>query len=360
MIIKNIKIQNFRNLLNVRFSPHKKMNIFFGENAQGKTNILESIWLLSGKKSFRGAKDREMVNFKRDFFKVQSKFIKDEREQEISVFYDNEKKFLINGVETKNLGEINGKFSAVVFSPSDISLVGDGPSVRREFLDNAILSIYPAYEKVLKNYQKAVAQRNNSLKDLRFHSEIEFVLDSFENSIANYGFLIIKYRNRYVDLLNEFAPTIFSEITRKKEILKLEYCTTVGATIDDFRTQLRESRESDMFTLKTSVGPHRDNLEVLINGVSARNYGSQGQKRTASISIKLSEGEVIEKVTSCRPIILLDDIMSELDPERQNYILNQIENKQVFLTCCDPSNIVNLKKGKVFKVENGKTQRVKI
>lgn len=359
MIIKNIRIENFRNIEKGRFSPHKKMNVIYGKNAQGKTNIIESIWLLSGKKSFRKSKDSDFIKFRKEYLRIIAKFENNDRQQEIELILNNEKSFHINGVLINNLSEISKNFSAVVFSPSDIGLISDGPSVRRDFLDTAITSIYPAYEKILKNYLKATTQRNNTLKDYRFHSELDYVLDAFEESISKLGFTIIKYRKRYIELLNEFAPNIYSEITKQKENFKIEYCTTVGATIEDFKMKLRESRTEDMFTQKTSVGPHRDNMEILINDLSARNFGSQGQKRTAALSLKLAEGEVINKVTGNTPIILLDDIMSELDPDRQNYVLNHIKNQQVFITCCDPSNIIELKKGKVFKVTNGKIVREK-
>lgn len=359
MIIKNVRIENFRNIDLARFSPHKKMNIIYGENAQGKTNILEAIWLFTGEKSFRKAKDNELLKFDKESYRIRVKFESNEREQEaVLQFREKEyKKFTLNGVELSSASELVGKFNAVIFSPDDISIISDGPSVRREFLDNAITQIYPAYEKMLKNYNKALTQRNNALKDYRYHREIEYVLDAFENSIVNLGFSIIKYRKRYVDLLNEFCPDIYKEITEQKENIKIEYCTTIGATIDDFKVKLKKSREEDMYTLKTSIGPHRDNLQIDINGNSSRNYGSQGQKRTASLSIKLAEGEVINKTTGIRPIVLLDDVMSELDKTRQNYILNHIKNWQVFITCCDPNNINGLKSGRIFKVKNGRCVR---
>lgn len=359
MIIKNVKIENFRNIEKARFSPHKKMNVIYGENAQGKTNIIEAIWLLTGNKSFRKAKDSEFTNFNKNFFKIFCRFENNEREQIIELNYKNEKEYFLNEIKMNSLTEINEKFNAVVFSPLDISLISDGPSIRRDFLDSAITKIYPAYDNILKNYIKAITQRNNTLKDYYYHEQLASVLDAFEETIAKLGFLIIKYRKRYIEILNEFAPLIYKEITQNKENLELEYCTNIGKTVEEFKNKLKKSRKEDMFNLKTSIGPHRDNLEIKIKGISARNYGSQGQKRTAALTIKLAEGEVINKVTNNRPIILLDDIMSELDPERQNYILNHIKNKQVFITCCDPKNIICLKKGKVFKVTNGKIVREK-
>lgn len=358
MIIKNIRIENFRNIELARISPHKKINIFYGENAQGKTNIIEALWLLTGEKSFRKAKDSEMLKFDKDYFKIKIKFESREREQEAEIKYrDKEKKIILNNNEVKKRETLSENFAAVVFSPDDLSIVSDGPSARREFLDNAIIKIYPAYEKILKDYNKAIFQRNNALKFYRTNKEMASVLDAYEEKIAKLGIRIIKYRNRFVELLNEYCPTIFSEITEKKESIKISYWYTVVPTLHIYTGYLWRAREEDQYSLTTSIGPHRDNLELNIDGVSSRNYGSQGQKRTVALCLKLAEGEIIHKITGIRPIILLDDVMSELDKSRQNYILNRIKNWQVFITCCDPSNISGLKKGRIFKVKKGRCIR---
>lgn len=351
MIAKKIEIKNFRNLKEVSFCPDEKMNVICGPNAQGKTNLLEAIWLFTGAKSFRGSKEKEFISFDCDKAEIKLEFLKNGVLEEAEIKIDERRRAALNGNNLKTAGELAGNFCAIVFSPQDISLVKDGPSVRRKFLDTAIFQIYPKYVDTMRKYTRAVQQRNAAIKDLYYHSELSSLVDVFDGEIAREGAKIIEYRKNYIALLKEIVPEIYYGISENKENLDLSYlCNCSSEYLEE---RLKASRREDMRTGVTSVGPHRDNIEFLINGVDARLYGSQGQNRSVALALKLAEAEILYRKTGERAVALLDDVMSELDPSRQNYILNHIKNWQVFITCCDPSNIENLKKGKIYEMKNG-------
>ncbi len=351
MRIKSLKFQNFRNITSIELSPSYEMNVIYGENAQGKTNLIEGIWLLTGAKSFRGAKDEELKKFGCERASIIGIFEGEQIEKSAEIKITDKRYAFLNEKALKSPSKLAGQLNAIVFSPTDLRLLSDGPSVRRKFLDTAICQLYPIYIEILRDYNRAVIQRNKIIKDTRFYPEIEGMLDIFEKEIAEKGEKIIKYRLRYIEILKDFAPLIYKGISEGTEDLEIEYIKSFndGCLSDN----LRLSRKEDMFTAKTSVGPHRDDLKFKINGRDAKSFGSQGQKRSVALTLKLSEAEVIRKNMGESPICLLDDIMSELDPKRQNFILNHIKGMQTFLTCCDPQNVKNLKEGKKIKIEKG-------
>lgn len=349
MKVKKLKLQNFRNIEEIEFFPCDGMNVICGENAQGKTNILEAIWLFTGAKSFRNAKDSQFVQFERESALLELDFVFEEIEKQAKIKIIEKREAFLNENKLKNASLLAGSFNAIVFSPIDLRIVTDGPSVRRKFLDTAIGQIYPAYIDLLRKYTRAVTQRNSIIKDYKYDSTLSVLLDSFEEEIAASGEKIINIRIKYIESLNKYLPYLYEGLTSGKEKLSTVYIKTS----EDLRENLKLNRKEDMITGVTSVGPHRDDIEFKINGISARMYGSQGQKRSVALSLKLAEAQVIEKNVGESPVFLLDDIMSELDPERQNFILNHIKNMQVFLTCCDPDNVKNLKAGKIFTVKDG-------
>ncbi len=351
MRVKKIECLNFRNIEKEILTPCERMNVICGENAQGKTNFLEAIWLFTGAKSFRGAKDSEFVKFGCSETKISMDFISEEIEKQATIEIREKRSATLNGNKLKSAHSLAGNFNAIIFSPTDLKLVGEGPSNRRKFLDTAIGQLYPSYIELLKKYTRAVTQRNKLIKDLRFDSTLSIMLDVFEEEIAVNGEKIIKFRKKYVNELNNYLGNIYSGISRGKEFLDTTYLSTVD---DNLREKLLISRKEDMFSGVTSIGPHRDDLEFKINEFSARSFASQGQKRSIALSLKLAEAEVIRKNVGESPCFLLDDVMSELDPERQNFILNHIEGMQAFITCCDPSNIKNLKEGKIFNIKEGR------
>lgn len=351
MKVEKLTLKNFRNIKELTFLPDQKMNVICGPNAQGKTNLLEALWLFTGAKSFRGGKDSEFITFGQDAAKITLDFMSLSVKNDAEIEIRERKKATLNGNALQSPGKLAGNFCAIIFSPQDIELVKEGPSVRRKFLDAAIFQIYPKYAEICKNYVRAVAQRNAALKDLYYHSELSSLIDVFDGEIVANGKKIIEYRKKYITFLKETVPAIYSGISQNTENLSISYLCNCSSEFLEER--LKNSRREDMRTGVTSVGPHRDDIEFLINGNSARLFGSQGQKRSVALALKLAEAEILKNNTGEEPVALLDDVFSELDPKRQNYILNHIKNWQVFITCCDPSNVENLSTGKIFTMQNG-------
>ncbi|MBQ8739989.1 MAG: DNA replication/repair protein RecF [Clostridia bacterium] len=350
MKVKKLEIQNFRNISDISLEFDDEINVICGENAQGKTNIIEALWLFSGAKSFRNTKDHEFIKFGETRAKIYTEFEMLGVENSAQIVFDDRKTAFLSEKKLQNTSSLAGKYNAVVFSPTDLTLVTDGPDKRRRFLDTAIGQLYPNYIEILRNYSRAVMQRNKIIKDYRYDKTLSVMLDVFEAEIVDMGNKIINYRKKYISVLNNYVSKIYNGISCGKENIEIFYISKNEILNNEI---IKISREQDMFTSTTSVGPHRDDMSFKINGISARNFGSQGQKRSVALSLKLAGAEVIKEISGEYPICLLDDVMSELDEGRQNYILNHIRNWQSFITCCDTSNIKNLKEGKVIKIKNG-------
>lgn len=361
MYLKKAQIENYRNLSSISFCPGKEINVIYGDNVQGKTNLTEAIWILSGQKSFRGNKDSQLINKANPDEKafIDADFYSCGREQNIKMSILKGRKVLLNDIPQKSASALSNVFSAVVFSPAEMQLINEGPSIRRKFLDNAISMLRPKYTSALNNYIRAVQQRNAVLKDVRFHSELSSMLDLFEENIAKNGAYIITQRKMYVEAVMKYLPQIYSGISSNRENLEIVYKISGVSNPNEecdaekLRDMLYNARKDDIYTGTTSVGPHRDDIEFFINNDEVKIYGSQGQRRSAVLSLKLSEAEILKKHCGEQPITLLDDVMSELDRSRQDYILNHIKGWQVFITCCDPTTIENLNTGKCFKIKNG-------
>lgn len=350
MKVKKLEIQNFRNIFDISLEFDGEINVICGENAQGKTNIIEALWLFSGAKSFRNTKDTEFIKFGEEKSKIYTEFEMLGVENTAQIVFGDKKTAFLNDKKLPNTSSLAGKYNAVVFSPTDLTLVTDGPDKRRRFLDTAIGQLYPNYIEILRSYSRAVMQRNKIIKDYRYDKTLAIMLDVFETEIADMGNKIINYRKKYISVLNNYVSKIYNGISCGKENIEIFYLSKNDILDNEI---LKTSREIDMFTSTTSVGPHRDDISFKINGISARNFGSQGQKRSVALSLKLAGAEVIKEISGEYPICLLDDVMSELDEGRQNYILNHIRNWQSFITCCDTSNIKNLISGKVIKIKGG-------
>lgn len=368
MRVIRLQYDGYRNLASNSIEAGEGVNLIYGDNAQGKTNLVEGIWLFTGAKSFRGSKDGELTGFDSDFSRLQLDFFAAGREQTAELRVAGRRQAILNGVELKSPAQLAGGFCAVIFSPTHLSLIQDGPAARRKFLDIAIGQMWPKYIEILKRYTRAVTQRNAALKDLRYSSQMEGLIEIFEQSIAQFGGRLTEYRRRYVKALRRFAPEIYNGLSGGKEKLSISY-QSVHLKQNEKEGQpsggseeyakgllnaLRDVREEDLRTGVTSVGPHRDDLEIFIDGLPVRSFGSQGQKRSAVLTLKLAEAEVLKNAIGEKPVILLDDVMSELDAARQDYILNHIHGWQVFITCCDPAPIKKLVEGKSFYVESGR------
>lgn len=355
MKVKKVSISGFRNLQPTEIETHGGINVFYGDNAQGKTNLLEAIWLFSGLKSFRG-KDSELINYDLDSAQIKIDFEDDGRDQTAEIFLGNEKKYRLNGVTLKSAAELAGTVKMIIFSPTHLSLIKDGPEVRRRFIDNAVSQLWPKYMSLLARYRRAVTQRNSVIKDVRFHASLIDMVEVYDREIATLGAAIVKYRLRYVELIKKFADEIYEGLSSGKEKISIDYFES-ALTPEQLFDRLKQARDEDILNGTTSVGPHRDDLFININGHSARAFGSQGQQRSAALTLKLCEAAIIKKVSGQQPIALLDDVMSELDLSRQDYILNHIKEWQVFITCCDINTAQMLHNGYLFNVENGCVSR---
>ena len=362
MKVKRLYFENFRNLENNNIEPDRNVNVIYGENANGKTNLLEALWLFCGGHSFRGAKENEMIAFGADHFRLKMDFYSGDREQNAEIVTDKNKKTIrLNGVDKSSSSYLTEVFCSVVFSPEHLSLIKQGPNLRRRFLDAAICQNRIRYASLLSDYNRIINQRNALLKDIYRHPELKETLAIWDDSLTIAGAQILKERFDYLKALREPAGRYHSGISGESEELDILYKCTAKADEDDdisvLRDKLskafRESSNDDCRTGVTSVGPHRDDLDIMINGISARRFGSQGQQRSAVLSMKLSEAELLYKKHEERPVILLDDVLSELDNKRQDFLLNRISDYQVFVTCCEENNKEQLKTGKVFYIKNG-------
>lgn len=374
MIVNCLKTVNFRNLENVTFNPRPNVNVLYGDNAQGKTNLIEALWLFTGAKSFRGSKDHELIGFGRDFARLEMDFSGRGVENRASIALGPAKQVELNGIKLERVSALAGSFCAVVFSPDHLNLVKEGPERRRRFLDCAIAEILPRHVKSLSEYREILRQRNALLKDVGAHSELLDTLPVWDERLAKAGAHIVFTRLRYLKRLSRHAAEIYGGIASKKsgeprEALDIEYEAAGGLKypeeLSDPRkalpeifelllNKLDEDRAGDIECGYTRAGPHRDDMKIEIGGLDSRLYASQGQQRSAVLALKLAEARVLKETINEPPVLLLDDVMSELDRYRQDYILNNIGGCQVFITCCDPAGLDCLGGGAVFKVSAGR------
>ena len=365
MIVKKLKFENFRNLSNSEIFPCEKVNVIYGDNAQGKTNLIEAIWLFCGGHSFRGAKENELIHFEDNFFRLSMDFNSFERDQNAEIaFSQNKKKIKLNGVDKNSSSYLTEVFSCVVFSPENMTLVKRGPSLRRKFLDGAITQQRIRYAAALSKYNQIINQRNALLKDIYKHKELKETLPIWDDSLSVTGAIILKERLEYIKELKVYAQKFHDDISCNKEKLDIEYISNAGVTEEDsievitekLREAYEKSRKDDYHTGYTNIGPHRDDMDIRINGISAKTFGSQGQQRSAVLSLKLAQAEMLFIKNNEKPVILLDDVLSELDPKRQDFLLNKVDSYQVFVTCCEESNKEQLKNGKVFYINDGEVR----
>ena len=418
MRIKRLEFENFRNLADGEIFPDAGINVIYGNNAQGKTNLLEAVWLFTGGHSFRGNKDSELVRIgsEKKETSLHTDFFSETRDQKASLIISRGKRSsVINGIEKKTGTALVGKICAVIFSPEHLLLVKEGPSRRRNFIDAALCQTRPSYVKVLSQYNRSVLQRNALLKAIAKQPSLESTLDVWDDRLVHFGAEVIRERYGYIEKLMPSVEEIYRGISRDKEKISLEYeincvknCVknavkksavnsmvslmenspadysaeidktygeaaeeqaasvitagfgaesreilTPGALEEILSASLEKNRETDLRLGFTSSGPHKDDINFRLNGVSVRTFASQGQQRSVVLALKLAEAEILEKSIGEPPLILLDDVMSELDSSRQDYLLNHLEGRQVFITCCSPDTVSLMRTGKRIYVENG-------
>ncbi len=354
----------FRNLSGLSFEPDEEMNIIYGENGQGKTNIIESMWLFTGCYSFRTRKNAQLIMDNEKEATASVDFYADGREQNAVMKINQRKEVTLNGIKSESPRVMLGRFYAVVFSPNLLSIVQDGPGERRKLMDVAISLIKPNYAVLTARYLRAVEQRNALLRQM-VESPRPAELEPWDEEIVKLGSRIVDYRLDYIDRLRTIAGEIYGGISAGREEFLMDYDfyrsgekPSLEAIAEKLRSELEKNRESDIRRQYTSAGPHAHDLILTLNGRDARVFGSQGQQRSASLAMKLGEAAIIKELCGEEPVVLLDDVMSELDEGRQGFILNYLTDWQVFITCCDPSQLLRSKKGKAFEVKSGKIEEI--
>ena len=355
MWINNIKINNFRNYNNEEIELNKNINIFYGENAQGKTNIMEAIFLSSMGKSFRAKKDKEMIKIGENKATVEILFSKKDREGKIKIDLSNKKSIYLNGIKLKKLSELLGNINIVIFTPDDINILKGGPQNRRRFLDIMISQLKPNYMYNLNLYLKTLEQRNNYLRQIKEYNKDENLLEIWDEKLAEYAYNIYKYRNEFINKIKNKIKNIHKEITNNKENIEIEYITECESK-EKYLNLLKERRKLDIIKGYTTKGIHRDDFNIYINEKQLNIYGSQGQHRTAILSLKLSELNIILEETGEYPILLLDDFMSELDESRRKHFLENIKDTQIIITCTEKFDIEN-KNILIYNVKDGKVKK---
>ena len=356
MKIKQLKLKNYRNYDLLELDFDSSINILYGDNAQGKTNILESIYMCGTTKSHRGTKDRDMIRFGQEEAHIEAVIDKKGVPFEIDIHLKNNspKGVAINKMPIRRAIELFGIVNIVFFSPEDLNIIKNGPSERRKFIDLELSQLDKVYLSDLSNYNRIVNQRNKLLKDVYDRKDLMETLDIWDLQLVNYGKKIIDRRNQFIVELNEIVGKVHEQLTGGKEHLQIYYEPSVSSM--DFETNLIKNREKDIKMKSTSVGPHRDDICFIADGLDIRKFGSQGQQRTAALSLKLSEIEIVKKVINDTPILLLDDVLSELDKHRQNYLLDSIRDIQTVITCTGLDDFVNNRFhiNKIMHVDNGR------
>ena len=355
MIIESIELKNYINYDKLHMDFSHGTNILYGDNAQGKTNILEAIYVCATTKSHRGSKDKEIIQFDRDESHIKLNVRKRDVPYRIDMHLkkNRAKGVAVNGVPIKKASELFGIVNVVFFSPEDLNLIKNGPAERRRFIDLELCQLNKLYVHSLVQYNKIVTQRNKLLKDIMFRPDYEETLDIWDMQLVQYGREVIRCREAFVGQLNDLIGGIHRQLSGEKESLHISYEPNV--TVDMFEDTLRKSRPSDLKQRTTLTGPHRDDLSFIINDIDIRRFGSQGQQRTAALSLKLAEIELVKKIVNDYPILLLDDVLSELDGSRQNHLLSGINHIQTMITCTGLEDFVNnrFRIDKIFKVVSG-------
>jgi DNA replication and repair protein RecF len=368
MHIKKIKIENFRNYHEEEVQFHEKVNLIVGDNAQGKTNLLESIYVSSLGRSFRTTKEKEMIRFNQPFTRILATYITENQEKKVDIGFSKEgkKEIKVNNIKVEKMTEMLNHFYVVVFSPDDLKIVKEEPEKRRNFIDRELCKMRLSYLNNLVQYKKVLMQRNALLKSDKKDRQSMQVWD---DALSQYGARVILQRQTFIKEINLISKEIHKKITQGKEILEIKYQPSIkpedmeegniDKLVQKMQQKLADSYNSDLYAGNTGIGPHKDDLLILINGIAARQYGSQGQQRTAALSMKLAEINLIEKEKGEKPILLLDDVLSELDGDRQKYLIEALSESQLFITAAElnPQLEGALPEGNSYIVTDGKISR---
>ncbi len=355
MIIESMELQHYRNYPALQISFDPGTNIFYGDNAQGKTNALEAVYVCCTTKSHRVSRDKDLIRFGQEEAHIKLQVKKDNVSYRIDMHLKKNKPkgIAVNGIPIRKASELFGIANVVFFSPEDLNIIKNGPSERRRFLDLELCQVNKLYVHNLVNYNKILMQRNKCLKDLSFRPEYESTLEIWDEQLIRYGLPLMEYRKQFIDQLNQLIEVVHGKLTGKKEHLVLSYEPNVQP--EEFSAVLVKNRESDKKQKTTLSGPHRDDMSFFINQIDIRKFGSQGQQRSAALSLKLSEIELVRELIHDYPILLLDDVLSELDRGRQNHLLNSINHIQTMITCTGLDDFIGHRfpLNRIFKVTGG-------
>ena len=361
MKIDAIHLDHFRNYERLDLELSAGTNLFFGDNAQGKTNILEAVYLCGTSRSHRTGKDQELIRFGAEEAHLRMEMRKNEVPYRIDLHLKKgrSKGIAINASPIRRAGDLIGLGNYVIFSPEDLQIIKSGPGERRKFMDMELCQLEKVYVHELNQYKKALAQRNALLKDLSFHPDLRDTLDIWDDQMAGCGERVITSRERFIERINEQIAGVHGRLTGEKEQIRVVYLKSCEAS--DYRRELMRCRERDIHLKTTTVGPHRDDLQITANGVDVRRFGSQGQQRTAALSLKLAEIELVKQVSRDTPVLLLDDVLSELDQSRQRFLLGSIRDIQTLITCTGISDFKDnqFPIDSLFHVHQGTVEQIK-
>ncbi len=364
MLIENLKLKDFRNYKNLDVDFAKAFNIIYGNNAQGKTNIIEAVFLCASGRSHRTSKDIELMKYDAAGFGIKLLFEKENIQEEIEIVYtpEEKKKIKINEIPVKKIGDLMGHLNAVIFSPEDLLVIKQGPAERRRFADITLSQLKPSYFYDLQQYAKILYQRNTLLKNIVVKRELEATLDVWDRHLVRTGSRIMAIRSGFIKKLDKLAAARHAKLTNNEEILMLKYSPSFEID-DNFNNQeieevftrvLEKCRTREIQRGSSMYGPHRDDIDIILNGESTKIYGSQGQQRTSVLSMKLAEIDLMKEESGDSPVLLLDDVLSELDDKRKEYLLENIIGLQTFITCTDKRFFQrSTENAALFYVENG-------
>ncbi|MEE0800540.1 MAG: DNA replication/repair protein RecF [Gemmiger sp.] len=361
MRLDRLAVTDFRNLAQAELHPAPQLTVLCGANGQGKTNLLEAVWLLTGGKSFRGARDAELIRRGAAFAVLDAAFESGGRPQTARLTVGSRESrrpgrtVSLNGADRGRAASIAGTFTAVVFDPNHLSLIKGGPEGRRHFLDAALCQLYPGYLAASRRYLRVVAQKNALLKAYDITAGADLLLDAYNEAMVRYGTEVMQRRAAYLERLAPAAAANYRDISRGAETLELRYLPCCQPDAEHLAARLQGLRTAEQRAGFCLTGPHREDLEILIDGQPGKIYGSQGQQRSAVLSMKLAEAAVAGEVLGEHPVMLLDDVLSELDDARQTYLLTRIEDKQTFVTTCDSAAFARTN-GKLVFVEGGRVR----
>jgi DNA replication and repair protein RecF len=365
MTVNSIILDGFRNYSEFSAEFCDKVNVIIGDNAQGKTNLIEAIHYLTAGRSFRAKTDKEMIGFDKDSAYIMAHIRSGDREQKLEarLFRIKRRQFLANNVRLHTAAELSGKLRAVLFCPDDLNLIREGAAVRRRLMDACLCQLRPRYASALTEFNKLLDHKTRILRDYHEKPSLLYTLDDFDHRLAVMSAELIHYRAIFAALLSERAAQVHRNFSGGTENLHIKYCTVKTITDtsrprDELLAQLlehqREHRRAELETGTCLTGAHKDELDIDINGKPARSFASQGQARTAALSVKLAERQIHFDDSGQYPLLLLDDVLSELDMGRQDFVLNHINEGQVFITCCEDARIASRTGGKVHRIEGGR------